>query len=238
MKLLKRQTKDKKPKSGSGWGNPEVLDVNLIKDEIGVSFDWKKPLLKFFVMAALAAGFVAEIMFALGNWQKSEEAKAGALNSGFQEVNSELRNMKGESDSIVAFKDKLDLANQLVEKHIYWTNFFNWLEKKTLSSVTYGDFDGDTKGVYALSAKTNSYADISWQVKTFLEDSMTLKAKVESGTSSDSGSSDGNSSSDSNSGQQATSTATSAPSSDNSSGSQNVSFDLDLTVKPEIFYKK
>ncbi len=226
MKIFKRPTKEKKPKSSSNWNNPSVLDVNLIKDEIGVSFDWKKFWLKLFVMGVLSAAFIVQICLTLNDWQEREDAKATELSSGFKQVSQELRSMKAESDTVAAFKEKLDLATNLMDNHLYWTNFFNWLEKKTLSSVKYDGFEGGVIGEYSLSANTNSYADISWQVKSFLDDDLTLAAKVESGSAGD------------NSAQASESTdASSSVPAQTDDLDGNVSFEIELQVNPEIFYK-
>jgi len=227
MKIFKRPTKEKRPKSNSNWNNPSVLDVNLIKDEIGVSFDWKKFWLKLFVMGLLSAAFIVQICLTLKDWQEKEEAKATELSSGFKQVSQELRGMKAGSDAVAAFKEKLDLTTDLMDNHLYWTNFFNWLEKKTLSSVEYDSFEGGVTGEYSLSANTNSYADISWQVKSFLDDDLTLAAKVESGSAGDS-SAQGGESTDGGSG-------ASTQSEEDAGG--NVSFEIELQVNPEIFYK-
>jgi hypothetical protein len=98
----------------------------------------------------------------------------------------------------------------LLNNHLYWSNFFSWLEKNTLSSVKYGGFSGDLSGLYTLGASAQSFADVSWQVKNFLNDPLTRQVEVMSA---------------------------SATKGKNKGQSGIVNFDLVLQVKPEIFRK-
>jgi hypothetical protein len=207
-------SKDKQKKGNDlGWNNPDVLDVNLIKDEMGVSFHWQKALLKAVVLLVIAAGFITEIYISLGRWEKKEQEKANQISISFKEVSQQMRDIKDETDQVTAFKDKLDLINELVANHVYWSHFFDWLERRTLNSVNYYSFTGDISGQYSISASAASYADISWQVKSFMDDTNTVSAQVDSGSSEEG-------------------------TDDNGLSETKVNFDLKLKVNPDIFYNK
>ncbi len=192
--------------------NPKVLEVNLVKDEVGVDFDWSKHLLSLFLVVFVAGLLVTEIYFGLDWWQKQEEERTVTLNAEYQDTISKVKNISNNSKDFSTFKDKLTLTQQMAETHIYWTKFFDWLEKNTLNSVTYsGGFVGDVSGDYALSVTAKTFSDISWQVKAFKDSPLVESISVDSGAS---GVSD----------PKATSTAS------------QVSFSMKLKVKPQIFF--
>lgn len=194
--------------------NPKVLEVNLVKDEVSVEFDWSKHLVSLFFTLLVAGLFIAEIYYGLDWWQKQEEERTTTLNNELQLVSQEVKNINNNSKDFTAFKDKLTLTKQLADSHIYWTNFFNFIERNTLNSVSYSGFSGDVDGIYSLSATAKTFSDISWQVKALKDNNLVELVRVDSGSAGrpdDSG----------------------AVIADNS-----VSFSLNLKVKPEIFFRQ
>jgi hypothetical protein len=180
--LQDKPNNDFKPVVGDDFKNPKVLEVNLLKDEVAVRFDWNGHLLSLLLMAMVAGAFVAEIYLGLSWWQNSENTKAVQLEAQYQQTKLEFDNMKSQSDTVTAFRAKLAAAKQLLDNHIYWSNFFNWLEKDTLSSINYAGFTGDISGTYSLSATAKSFSDISWQTKVFAADPNVNGVTVDSGT--------------------------------------------------------
>jgi hypothetical protein len=192
--------------------NPKVLEVNLVKDEVGVEFNWSKHLLSLFLVVFVAGLLVTEIYFGLDWWQKQEEDRTVTLNAEYQDTISKVKNISNNSKDFSVFKDKLTLTQQLADSHIYWTNFFNWLEKNTLNSVTYsGGFSGNVSGDYVLAATAKNFSDISWQVKAFKDNPMVESVSVDSGTLG---------------GAESKATSTDG----------QVSFSIKLKVKPQIFF--
>lgn len=219
MSLFNLKNNKTKKIENSGFVNPEVLEVNLIKDEMEVDFEWNKRMLSLFLPLFVAALFVAEIYFGLDWWQKQEEQKAVSLKNDYETVSQSVKNIKAQAEEVMIFKDKLVVSQKMIDNHIYWTNFFTWLEKNTLNSVSYGgSFSGDISGSYTLGATTKNYRDISWQVKQFRNDKYVSFVDVSAGAS---GGSD-------NKNAETEKKVNQAP---------PVSFSLELKVKPEIFYR-
>lgn len=164
--------------------NPKILEVNLIKNEVKIAFDWNKNLSIFMVVLFIAAIFVTEIYFGLDWWEKKEVARAEAIQNDILTVNRDISKIKGTADAAITYKDKTVELSRLLNEHVYWSNFFNWLEKNTLSTVKFDSFSGDTNGKYSLNAKAMSYAEASWQVKAFLNDPLVKNVEVLSVNSS------------------------------------------------------
>jgi hypothetical protein len=217
MQLFNFKNKKVKKIEDSGFVNPEVLEVNLIKDEMEVNFEWNKRMLSLFLPLFVAGLFVVEIYFGLDWWQTQEEQKAISLKNDYEKVSQNVKNIKVQAEEVMIFKDKLAVSQKMIDNHIYWTNFFNWLEKNTLNSVSYGGgFSGDISGKYNFGATTKNYSDISWQVKQFKSDKYVSLVSVASGAA-------GGSDKDNKENKK--------------TGEQTVSFALELQVKPEIFFR-
>lgn len=225
MPFLNLKKKNVSPPSNSSFVNPEVLEVNLIKDEMEVDFELNKRLFSLFLALFVAGLFVAEIYFGLDWWQTEEEKKAVSLKNDYEKVSQDVRTTKAKAEEMMTFKDKLAVSQKILDNHIYWTNFFTWLEKNTLNSVSYnGGFSGDISGSYNLGATANNYSDISWQVRNFKNDKYVVSALVNTGSGGIN---------------KALEIATTTDTKIGTSVTENpkVSFNLELKIKPEIFFK-
>lgn len=192
--------------------NPEVLEVNLVKDEVGVEFNWSKHLFSLFLALIAASLLVIEIYYGLDWWQKQEEQKTVAIVTEYEEVGRQIKNIDANAKDFTIFKEKLALTKKMADSHIYFTDFFTWLEKNTLNSVVYGGFSGDTSGIYSFGATAKNFSDISWQVKHFRNNKYVESVSVDSGSSS--------------------------RTDDKKNTDSTVTFSLSLKIKPEIFYRQ
>lgn len=57
--------------------------------------------------------------------------------------------------------------DDLLNQHVYWTNFFALLEQYTLPNVQYVTFSGNVEGNVTLQAVTTDFASVSRQVEVF-----------------------------------------------------------------------
>ena len=83
-----------------------------------------------------------------------------------------------EAKKVLVFKKKLSLVNSLLDQHIYWTDFFKFLEENTLADVYYSGFAGDNKGKYNLTANGKDFSIIQAQVERFLSNEYVSEASV------------------------------------------------------------
>ena len=154
--------------------------------------------------------FVLELYFGLDWWQKKQEDQIKVVSDKITEINAQVVSLKNKNEDALDYKAKSAAFSALLNNHVYWNNFFSWLEKNTLNSVQYNGFQGDLSGNYQLDALAPTYADVSWQVKAFLNDPAINSAEVKS--------------------------ATLAKDADKIKANQ-VSFSLSLQVNPSIFTK-
>lgn len=191
---------------GVGVENPDILDIDLIKDEVPVVFEKKKNMYTLGAFAILSLFLVFEIYFFLYSWERQEiRKKALALQEEVTRLDQEIATYKSQAAPATAFKKQIDNSSSVFSNHIYWTNLFSYLERNTLTEVYYSGISGDTSGTYLLHSLVKDFRAISFQLKTVLADTHTANAKI-SGEKVNGG--------------------------DQSLG---VLFDLGLSVKPNIF---
>ena len=196
--------------------NPEILEVNLVKDEVVVFFDWNKNIFVSLLVFIVAGLFVFEIYFGLNYWEKRENDKALIIEAQTNSIRSEVVKLTADYKNALSFKDKSTAFSELLKNHIYWTRFFSWLESNTLNTVKYGSFSGDLSGAYSLNATAPSFAEVSWQTKVLNDNSYVNSVKVDSVASEKQLPEDG---------EELNVTAA------------DVSFNLELEVNPNIFKK-
>ena len=129
---------------------------------------------------------------------------------------------ENEVGDVLDFRLRLMLVSELLNDHIYWSNFFSFLEKNTLPNVFYQDFSGDTGGEYILKARTDNFDSMAKQLKVFRRSADVLEVDSEGGemvkdepTVDESGTS---------------SEATTTP-------TTQLNFFLKLKIKPELFFR-
>jgi len=158
--------------------NPKILEVNLIKDEIGVSFDWGRGLVILGLVLLLASLLVIEIYSGLNWWEKRENVRIAAAQAEVDKIKSETVQLQNKATAALFYKEKSASFSQLITEHVYWSNFFRWLETNTLSTVHFEGFKGDLTGKYTLAARARTYADVSWQANAFLKDPLIKSVEI------------------------------------------------------------
>ncbi len=148
------------------------LDTDLIKDEVEIKFYWKKDFYLFLVLLSFLAIFVVESYFLLSWWEKKREQQ------NYTYLESEINYTKSQADALhleyeeaSKFNNKLSSASIILNKHIYWSNFFNFLESNTLkNNIYYKNFSGNIFGDYIIPTVSNDVLAMSFQSRAFLAD--------------------------------------------------------------------
>jgi len=204
------QSKKVEETIGEEINNPKILETNLIKQEAGAILGLGRkivwPALGLLIPLGVIAGAYLTLHLQIEQRKKIVEQLADQIS-----VN-EIEVVKAQTDAkpAISFKKRLSVVNSLLNKHVYWTNFFHWLETNTLAEVSYlQGFSGDLTGEYTLLARAQNYALIEKQVAQLSNVKETVAISVKSAKTS-------------------FAVKDAAP---------GVVFDLDLTVKSVIFYK-
>lgn len=188
-----------------------TLKTNLIQSEGVTYFDWKEKI-KVLTINVLLTFLIIGIAYGYLDYQEKQvDKKVQALN---KEINSDKERivaLETEAKEIDKFQEKAKIVGEKLKTHVYWTNFFSFLEKKLLSDVYLDSvFDGDINGNFKLSSRGKNFTNLTNQGRILWEEGIVKKASISGGETEDSG---------------------------QMGVGQEVKFSLDLEVDPSIFYK-
>lgn len=169
----KNQQPEKKKKNLNQESENEsglsILDVDLIKGEKDEKINWRK-YISFIFLAVIASSVLAlEVYWLIGWWEFRENKQARKIEEEVKQVQVQVGELESSYKNLTDIKERVDIVHNLLDNHPYWTNFFNFLEERTLSSVFWDSFSGDLSGSYSLRGETDTYSEINWQTSVFLD---------------------------------------------------------------------
>jgi len=169
--------------SSGGWKSARIIKTNLIQGEITTIIDWgEKKRLAFYLLLALAI-IIGGFYFALLGWEYKSKYEAAKLGGVIAELEEQIKAAEKTVKEVDNFQQKLKFASSLLDKHIYWTNFFRFLEENILTkAVVLGGFAGGTEGEYVFNLKASEYIDIPDQIRTIKANDKVIDAWVLAGT--------------------------------------------------------
>lgn len=168
--------------SAKGWESSQTIKTNLIQGEITTIIDWgEKKRLAFYLLLALAI-IIGGFYFALLGWEYKSKHEAAKLGGVIAELEKQIETAEKTVKEVDDFQQKLKFVSNLLDRHIYWTNFFYFLEKNILTkAVVLGGFSGGTEGEYVFDLKASEYIDIPNQVRALKANDKVIDAWVLAG---------------------------------------------------------
>lgn len=195
---------------GSKKNDDVTIKTNLIKSEGVTYFDWKEKIKVLIINVILTLIILGTGYGYLDYKEKGINQKSSALLAEIETLKGKVGEAEAEVKIVDEFQKKVKIVSDLLDKHIYWTNFFNFLEKNMLSDVYLeSNFEGRVDGTFNLISNGDSFTTITNQSRVIRENDKVLNVAVKSGKAK------------SGDGQK----------------SQEVEFSLNLDVDPSLFYK-
>lgn len=204
------------------WTRPTITETNLIKGQTTLYFNWRRFWLDLIQWLVITLFFLSlcGVLFYL--WRQNQNKQTTDSAQRLAKANQLVILAENEVGDVLDFRLRLMLVSELLNDHIYWSNFFSFLEKNTLPNVFYQDFSGDTGGEYILKARTDNFDSMAKQLKVYRRSADVLEVDSEGGEMvkdepvvDESGTS---------------SEATTTP-------TTQLNFFLKLKIKPELFFR-
>lgn len=185
--LPKKEKVEKEEKKIKG----ESFLVNLLPEELVSREEPKKKLIQLAFYLLLSAGVIVVFYLAMLFYQSWIVTRAEKLKQERIGIETEISSLRRLHEESIAFKKKIDGAKELLKTHVYWTKFFEKLEKYTVSDVYYaGSFSATTGGGITLEARAPDFESVAEQLVVFKnasdfveEVSITSAQRVEVGVS-------------------------------------------------------
>ncbi|MDD5043120.1 MAG: hypothetical protein PHD51_00415 [Patescibacteria group bacterium] len=173
-KELKKATVIKpKPRPVEHEAEPPIpgMKVSLIPEDIANPPEerFRHGFLTFVLVIAfsilvIAAGFLWMV------WQESKVTNETAnLGGKIAALDQEIKKYDGIKAESQELQKEIKLVKDLLDKHVYWTKFFDLLEQNTVVGVYYLSLAADIEGGVVLSATADSYSSIAAQLVAFRE---------------------------------------------------------------------
>ncbi|MEI7498731.1 MAG: hypothetical protein WCK11_05655 [Candidatus Falkowbacteria bacterium] len=155
-----------------------IMATDLIKGEVVTFFNWQKNLTIFALLL-----FLDYLVIIIGYqtvlaWGNSKQIKIDEAEQKFLELKIERSRNEVNLNAINALQTKVAAASAMLNRHIYWTNFFPFIEENTLSNVSFSGFSGDVSGKYTLAATTDSYYSMIKQLEHLRKNPNVISAKA------------------------------------------------------------
>jgi len=191
--------------------------VNLLPEELAGQAEPRQKLI-YLAIVALAAIVVIGAIYGFMVWyQSSISTKTADVKAQRTNVETQISDNRETQKKAIALKQETDMVKELLNKHIYWTKFFDKLEKYIIDDVYLtGSFTGSTSSQISLSAIGKDFDSVAKQL-TVLNNAPDFVSGVTITSAQKSG--------------EATSTIPGA------TVAQGVSFTIDLQLVDDIFYK-
>ncbi|TSC95595.1 MAG: hypothetical protein Athens101410_469 [Parcubacteria group bacterium Athens1014_10] len=141
------------------------LDVNLIfKENEFLKSKEKEILVKIYleIIASLFIVFIFYFYLIFLEWKIGDEGKK--TEGEILKIEAQINNFKKEEKDLLSIQEKFLYVKDLFEKHIYWTKFFDFLEKYTLSDVYYSKFEYSLDNPLELSGIAKNSETLARQV--------------------------------------------------------------------------
>ncbi len=164
------------------WDSPDVLETNLISGSDIIFFDKGKKYRLLVFTAFFSIFLLTGIHVGLNIWERIAIDEINRKTERINILSAQIFKLEKNLDEINLFQKKLHAAKTLVDQHVYWTNFFNFLEDNTISDIQYNNgFEGDISGDYTFNVTTNDFDKIAAQVKIFRANPLVNEAQISGG---------------------------------------------------------
>ena len=165
------------------------MGVDLVPTSAKVK-NWKQ-ISTFVVITFIASvGLIVVFYFGLLTVDTSFNTNKSNTLAEIENIKSQLLDFKDINTEINATGKEITTVFDLLNQHIYWTNFFALLEKYTLDDVYYSSFASSNNGDLVLAATASSYYSVAKQLKVLQQEEASefiTEVNISSASASDAG---------------------------------------------------
>ncbi|RKX90929.1 MAG: hypothetical protein DRP84_12380 [Spirochaetes bacterium] len=147
------------------------MRVSLIPEEfINPPEDRYAHSLLVFIFSILFTVLIIGAVYLWMVWQESKvTAETVNIDDQIVAVDKKIKDYNEIKQNAQELQNKIGAAEGLLNKHIYWTKFFDLLEQNTVQGIYYVSIAADTEGGIILSAIAEDYTTIARQLVAFNE---------------------------------------------------------------------
>lgn len=147
--------------------HPSLLDLNLLPSGAHKPLHQASAIFRLFRTATLTVMVLTTVYLALVCYQAFFVWRTHTALAELNTLDSTILSYRTLQTDINTTSDTLTAIQDLLNEHIYWTQWFSFLERQTLSTVYYTNFSGSSSGVMNLEATAPDFSTIAQQLAVF-----------------------------------------------------------------------
>lgn len=156
-------------------GEPPTPGVNLVPEELQSAAGSRNKLVMLGLTAAITVLVIGIVSVGLLLVQQMLTKKADAIKSDIAAMDSQRTKLTAQKRSAIQLhKDTLQ-AIDILNKHIYWTQFFKQLEAVTIDVVQYKSVTADRAGRVTILASGPDFRSVARQLIAYQQDAAFIK---------------------------------------------------------------
>jgi len=146
------------------------IDVNFLPE--GMNLLPLKKLRFYFGLSAI----ICVIILALGYFginlaNQFLEKQSQEINQQLEEAEASYAKLIAKEEEAAKWSKRVAVISSLLENHVYWTKFFQYLEKTTIPDVYYTNIGISSDGLVTLTGQATNYTTVARQYQVFLNNS-------------------------------------------------------------------
>jgi len=147
----------------------DQFDVNLIPEELVAEVDTKKIIRALILASVLGILCTAAAYLGTDLYRLRQQRNVQGVQEEIDKVNQSINGKSDDLKILLRYKQIYENVGQLLDAHLYWSNFFDFLEQTVVADVYYDNIDADINGLVTINARAKSYTAIAQQYKALEE---------------------------------------------------------------------
>ena len=145
------------------------LGVNLVPEEMIEKLVPKNKLANLAMWLIIAFVIVGLAYMGLNFYKTNTVIKIEDLRTEISKLDVKISEYREFQKEILSLREKTEDVKKVLNKHIYWSKLFEYLEQYTISDVYYTSLAGDLNGLIKINAVGRDYDSVARQLLVFEE---------------------------------------------------------------------
>ncbi|MBU4332043.1 hypothetical protein KKD19_01815 [Patescibacteria group bacterium] len=171
---MKTKSKEKRFTSGEGLAKQRSseMSVNLVPLEIFLRDRLKERIAVLLLVnlgCLVIIGLVYLVILSAQPAPSDTSDTIEQLEKQVGAIDEQIAELREAQHQYYQIQNKIELARELFDNHVYWTKFFKFIEEHTMPEVAYLSFGGDVGGAVNLNAVALDYYTLAQQLVVLQE---------------------------------------------------------------------
>lgn len=156
-------------------GEPAVPGVNLVPEELQNAAGSKNKLVMIILTAAITLLLIGVASVGMLLVKQMLTKQANDIKQDIEQMSGQRKKLTAQKRDAIKLHEETLQAMDLLNKHIYWTQFFKQLEEVTVDTVAYRSVTADQAGRVTILATGADFRSVARQLIAYQNDAEFIK---------------------------------------------------------------